>query len=179
MRGGGWSDEARRVTSRTQLSLFVPRESGARIEAVRRVVDPHQFRLIPAHVTLCRDDEIAARGLADITRRLEDEELPALTLRFGAPERFDGHGILLPCIEGAEAFAAMRESVLSPLAARHQAAHLTLAHPRNPKVSENELSRAATLDTGIAITFATVQLIEQTDGAPWVVRRTFRLGTPA
>jgi hypothetical protein len=49
-----------RVTIRRQLSLYVPEPIATRLEAVRRVLDPVQHALIPAHVTLCRDDELEA-----------------------------------------------------------------------------------------------------------------------
>ncbi|MEQ1633746.1 MAG: hypothetical protein ABL997_15305 [Planctomycetota bacterium] len=43
---------------RTQLSLFVPPPHDVLVESVRAVVDPVQHALIPAHVTLCREDEL-------------------------------------------------------------------------------------------------------------------------
>ena len=45
---------------RRQLTLFLAGEMAAAVEAVRRVVDPEQYRLIPAHVTLCREEENAS-----------------------------------------------------------------------------------------------------------------------
>ena len=159
------------MTNRTQLSLFVPPDVGKAIEAVRRVVDPEQSRLIPAHVTLCREDELAAHRMEDIAARLAASRPFALTLRFGAPERFHDHGILLPCIGGADAFDALRARLLAPHQARPHAPHLTLAHPRNPRVPQNELSSAVSLEAGLTITFTGVQLIEQENGAPWQVLR--------
>jgi 2'-5' RNA ligase len=168
------------VVTRVQLSLFVPPEVGVEIEAVRRVVDPEQSRLIPAHVTLCREDELAGHGLADVESRLVESRLGPLTLRFGAPETFHEHGILLPCIEGASMFGALREHILAPHHVRPHAPHMTLAHPRNLRVSENRLANTASLPSGLTITFTSVQVIEQSNGGPWVVRRTVPLsGTAA
>jgi|GEM_PF-3988953 len=45
---------------RRHLILFVPAGITASIEALRRFVDPVQHSLIPAHVTLCREDELEA-----------------------------------------------------------------------------------------------------------------------
>ena len=47
------------MPTRTQLSLFVPPAQSAQIETLRRLLDPIQAKLIPAHITLCREDELA------------------------------------------------------------------------------------------------------------------------
>lgn len=163
------------AASRRQLSLFVPRDAVTDIEAIRRLADPVQSRLIPAHVTLCREDEIGAIGLPDLQARLGHARGP-ITLRFGPPERFGGHGILMPCIGGTEEFQSLRDLVLAVRGARPHAPHLTLAHPRNPKLPGNDLRTAAPLRSGLSVTFDAVQLIEQVDDAPWVVRGTVPLG---
>jgi 2'-5' RNA ligase len=157
------------VPIRSQLSLFVPQPIGADIEAVRRITDPVQSRLIPAHVTLCREDELTGIGLPEIQARLGHGRREPITLRFGPPERFSGHGILLPCIGGTAEFEALREVVLATQSVRSHAPHLTLAHPRNPKAPGNELHSTATLREGLSVTFAEVHFIEQSDDAPWVV----------
>ena len=164
---------------RLQLSLFVPSHIGGKIETVRRVVDPVQSALIPAHVTLCREDELAGLGLVDLRMRLDRARHGPLTLQFGPPERFGGHGILLPCTGGTSAFQSLREVVLAARDARPHAPHLTLAHPRNPKAPGNDLGSTATLREGLSITFDEIHLIEQLDDAPWIVRGTVPLGTQA
>jgi hypothetical protein len=68
---------------RRQLSLYVPRAEGALLEAVRRVLDPVQAGLIPAHVTLCREDELGHVAAMEIEARLR----MAVTLGFGRPVR--------------------------------------------------------------------------------------------
>lgn len=161
---------ADRVATRCQLSLFVPLPIGAEMDAIRRITDPVQHRLIPAHVTLCREDELSGFGLADLEQRLGHGQHGPITLQFGAPERFGGHGILLPCIDGAAAFQSLRAVVLAARAVRIHEPHITLAHPRNPQAPGNDLDRAASLREGRRVTFGEVHLIEQIDGAPWVVR---------
>lgn len=160
---------------RSQLSLLVPPESSPDLEAIRRVVDPVQSRLIPAHVTLCREDELLGFGIPDLRERLAHARPEAITLQFGPPERFAEHGILLPCIGGTDAFQALRTIVLGDQSARPHAPHLTLAHPRNPKAPGNDLSNTAPLRHGLRITFGAVHLIEQVDETPWVVRGTATL----
>ncbi len=160
---------------RSQLSLFVPPASGTGLEAIRRLVDPVQSRLIPAHVTLCREDELHGLGLPDLQQRLGHARPAAITLQFGPPERFAEHGILLPCIGGTADFQALRAVVLAGRPVRPHAPHLTLAHPRNPRAPGNDLANTARLRDGLRITFAAVHLIEQVDQAPWVVRGTVAL----
>lgn len=160
---------------RLQLTLFVPRNVGADIEAIRHIVDPVQHRLIPAHVTLCREDELTGIGQAECEARIGEARHGPVTLQFGAPERFGGHGILLPCIGGTAEFQSLREVILGAERARPHAPHLTLAHPRNPKAPGNDLHSAASLRDGLSATFDVVHLIEQVDDAPWVVRGTIPL----
>ncbi|WP_053333529.1 2'-5' RNA ligase family protein [Gemmatimonas phototrophica] len=163
------------MPTRSQLSLFVPPNIGADIEAVRRTVDPVQHRLIPAHVTLCREDELTGLSLAELAALVDHVRPGPVTLQFGPPERFGEHGIMLPCFSGTVAFQSLREILLGTRHARSHAPHLTLAHPRNPKAPGNTLKSAATLRDGLSVTFPEVHLIEQVDDAPWVVRGTFPL----
>ncbi len=154
---------------RRQLSLFVPPPHRADLDDIRRITDPVQHRLIPAHVTLCREDELGELHLRDVETRLEHARSGPVTLEFGPPERFGGHGILLPCIGGAEAFHTLREVVLATRPVRTHTPHLTLAHPRNPKAPGNDLAQVAALQQGLRVTFPEVSYIEQLDGYPWQV----------
>jgi predicted acetyltransferase len=160
---------------RRQLSLYVPSDAAAAIEAVRRVVDPIQSGLIPAHVTLCREEELGRLSESELLERLTDPGLKPVTLRFGRPEGFSGHGILLPCIGGVGEFRSLRERLLGSTEIREQQPHITLAHPRNAKASGNSLTGAAGLPESLSITFSTVRLIEQEGGQPWKVLGTFEL----
>ncbi len=150
---------------RQQLSLYVPPDTAKEIEAVRKIVDPIQYQLIPAHITLCREDEL--EDLGKIKARLSRISLPPLTLRFGQPEIFSGHGWLMYCIEGEENFRALREYVLDKKNIRNQSPHLTLAHPRNPKAAGNSLHNISAAPGNLTITFSTIHLIEQVGGDPW------------
>lgn len=152
---------------RKQLSMFVPPGGATEIEDVRRLLDPIQHGLIPAHITLCREDELA--DLSVTQQRLNNIPLPPLTLRFGKPEIFSGHGVLLHCVEGEDAFRALREYLLDSKDIHTQRPHITLAHPRNPKAPGNTLDHAARLREGITITFPAVFMIEQVGSAPWRV----------
>src|SRR5688572_16534176 len=83
---------------RTQLSLYVPAALAAELAAVRRAVDPVQSRLIPPHVTLCREEDLVGLSPDTVGARLAG--VGRLTLALGPAERFGGHGILLPCVAG-------------------------------------------------------------------------------
>ncbi|MBK8257837.1 MAG: 2'-5' RNA ligase family protein [Polyangiaceae bacterium] len=160
------------MTTRIQLSMYVPEPQAAEINAVRRLLDPIQANLIPAHVTLCREDELTSINTASLACRLSDARAKSFTLHFGKPQIFHQHGILLPCIAGDEPFHALRRHVLASTAVRHHAAHITLAHPRNPKSAGNSLASANLLPEMLAIHFTRVALIEQTGAMPWRVLQT-------
>ena len=155
---------------RRQVTLFVPGAAAGVLEPIRQRLDPIQHGLIPAHVTLCRDDEIGELPLTEFEVRLAQIALPPLTLQFGPPELFAGHGILLPCIAGMSRFQQLRVVLLGPEATGTRHAHITLAHPRNPRAPGNVIPTQELLTGPLTIKFATVSLIEQTDGLPWQVR---------
>ena len=172
------SDAAPRPPTRVQLSLFVPPPAAAVLEAVRRQVDPVQARLIPAHVTLCREDELDGLAPEVLAARCAAPGVSPLELVFGRPEAFHGHGILLPCTAGEPAYRALRERLLGGSAIRRAEPHLTLAHPRNPRVPGDTLAIAQALPDGLSITFGVARLIAQDPGAPWRVLAEYPLGAP-
>lgn len=150
---------------RNQLSMYVPREAAREIEEIRKIVDPIQSSLIPAHITLCREDELG--DLSELRHRLSNVPLKPLTLSFGKPAVFAGHGLLLNCIAGEDKFHSLREYLLVSKNIRYQKPHITLAHPRNPKATGNSLSNTTKLPEILTITFPTIYLIEQVGNAPW------------
>ena len=152
-------------TTRQQLSMYVPPEVSSSIEDVRKRVDPVQHHLIPAHITLCREEELI--DFASIHARLVSIPMKPVTLSFGQPEVFAGHGLLLRCIAGEEAFRSLREYLLGSKNIRDQKPHITLAHPRNPKAPGNSLSGTSPLPEIITLTFPTIYVIEQQSDEPW------------
>lgn len=152
---------------RRQLTLFLSGERAAAVEAVRRVVDPVQYRRIPAHVTLCREEELAEFPLAELEERLTAGPARRITLDFGRAEPFSGHGIQLRCVAGGAEYQALRQIVLaSPEIARPRP-HITLAHPRNPRAAGNSLETAWTLPPRWQIRLSWIHLIEQDGDQPW------------
>ncbi|MBI5168235.1 MAG: hypothetical protein HZA61_01980 [Candidatus Eisenbacteria bacterium] len=161
--------------TRRQLTLFVPRAEAAPIEALRSVLDPVQHALVAAHVTLCREDELASLADGVLEERLTAPGARAVTLAFSRAESFDGHGILLGAAAGLEDFHALRRHVLGRDGVRAHRPHLTLAHPRNPRAPGNDLALAHTLGDPLVVTFGTATLIEQQGGGPWRVLREWAL----
>lgn len=158
--------------SRDQLSLFVGGEPGRQLDALRAVLDPVQAGLIPAHVTVCREDELGWLDVAGLTARLHGAA--PLTLKFGEPARFGGHGVLLPCIAGQDGLDALRRQLLGRDDVRPQPAHITLAHPRNPQAAGNHGSLPQLAGT-LALTLTDLRWIRQTAGGPWQTIARFSL----
>ena len=168
--------DRRMGASRKQLSMYVPPDAATELEAVRRAVDPVQSRLIPAHVTLCREDELGR--LESVRAGLRRPPFKPLTLRFGRPVAFSGHGLLLECVGGGDQFRALREYLLAPGRIRDQKPHITLAHPRNPKAGGNSSGNTSALPEVIEVTFPSVCLIEQEGDEPWRLLETYELRGP-
>lgn len=158
---------------RKQLSLYVPPDLAKEIEDVRKIVDPIQSSLIPAHITLCREDELG--DPLQLQDRLSNIPFTPLTLRFGKPEAFSSHGLLLRCIAGEDEFRVLREYLLGSKNIRNQQPHITLAHPRNQKATGNSLDNTTGLLEIITLTFPTIYLIEQIGSAPWQIIERYEL----
>lgn len=161
------------MNTRRQLSLFVPVAEGVQLESVRHELDPVQSELIPAHVTLCREDEIGQLSASEIQARLQGCGAKPLTLSFGPPMIFRGHGVLLPCVAGESEFHELRAHLLGTTAIRRP--HITLAHPRNPRSAKWALPETVALPQTLSYTFVEIASIEQVGGAAWRVIREFRL----
>jgi hypothetical protein len=156
--------------TRRQLSLFLPEEQRLVVEQIRRRLDPIQHALIPAHVTLCRDDEL--HDLQQLSLRLERLEPFLISMRFGEPQELPDGCVLLRPATGAEKFQALRHSILGP-SARAYGAHLTLLHPRNATGALQNLAEITRELAGLVVTCNTVSLIEQCGGNPWRVKGTY------
>lgn len=161
------------LACRKQLSMYVPEGAAKAIEDVRKMVDPIQSALIPAHITLCREDELGDNS--KLKTRLSSIPFKPLTLRFGKPEIFSGHGLFLDCIDGADQFRLLREYLLDSKSIRNQTPHITLAHPRNPKSVGNSLGATVALSAIATINFSTIYLIEQEASEPWRILARYEL----
>ena len=153
------------VAVRRQASMFLT--SVPDIEDLRCEFNPVQAKLIPAHVTLCREDEVDDWG--GLERRIQEMLPIQITLGFGCPIR-DGNLVLLPAVSGTEYFDEFRNSLLGNqlVKPRKQSPHITLIHPRNGVCTSAIFDQIAGRIQPFSWTFRHVSLIEQTDGGPWV-----------
>lgn len=149
---------------RRQASLFLP--DRFRIEALRLRYNPVQARLIPAHVTLCREDEVTDWDA--VHARLESLLPFEITLSFGTPVR-EQDFVYLPVRDGLADYHDFRCTILQK-DARKQIPHVTLVHPRNGTCTDPIFADiSANISSPFQLTFREVTLIEQDDGRVWHV----------
>jgi len=165
--------------SRRQLTLFVSPPWGPRLDALRRALDPVQASLIAAHVTLCREDELEGTTASALFSRAESWVAGPISLAFGQATRFNGHGVLLPAERGSGKFNRLRQWLLQDTSAREHGAHITLAHPRNPRFAGNTDAALAACPQALELPFASVALIEQPGSGPWRLVQEATLGSCA
>ncbi|CAN5241134.1 hypothetical protein BH20ACI2_BH20ACI2_12020 [soil metagenome] len=157
-------------TMRRQLTLFLPLAHRVVVDPIRQRLDPLQHAIVPAHVTLCRDEELTPwQGLSQNLANLGPF---AITLQFGEPQVLSDGCVLLRPSHGAEEYQHLRRSILGPLA-KHHGAHITLLHPRNVAGVTYNLAEINHALIGLTITFRTISLIEQHGAGPWVVRQDY------
>ncbi len=150
---------------RRQASMFL--SDVPDIEQMRGKFNPAQAKLIPAHVTLCREDEID--DWSALERRI-NELLPIqVTLEFGCPIR-DGNLVWLPAVSGVEKFDELRNNLFNcqHISPRKQSPHITMVHPRNGICTDAIYDEIVSRIRPFTWTFREISLIEQTAGGPWV-----------
>lgn len=162
--------------NRRQLTLFADPQEAVVIEQVREAFNPIQFALIRAHVTLCREDEIAA--LEQVVANLDSLHRREIVISFGKPKRFDnGNGLLLPATADNRDFQDLRQQVLKDLVdhPRMHEAHITLMHPRNSTCTDAIFHQIEKVIFPTALRFNTISVIEQEDGGQWKILQTFTI----
>jgi 2'-5' RNA ligase len=147
--------------NRRQASLFLPDQF--QIESVRFRHNPAQARLIPAHVTLCREDEVADWDA--FRARLASLCPFEITLGFGVPVR-ENDFVYLPVCEGQDSFQEFRCAILAK-DARKQTPHVTIIHPRNGSCTDQIFADISATISSFQYTFREVMLIEQEDDGVW------------
>lgn len=149
--------------SRRQASLYLPEQF--QLEALRFRHNPLQAQLIPAHVTLCREDEVV--DWVAFESRLESLCPFEITLEFGAPVR-ERDFVYLPVRSGLEDFHEFRCTLLTTTARRHNP-HVTIIHPRNGTCTDQIFAEISATISPFQTTFREVMLIEQEDGGVWKI----------
>jgi 2'-5' RNA ligase len=145
--------------------MYLPDVNG--IEDLRIRFNPLQAQLIPAHVTLCREDEVD--DWMALQTRIQAQLPIALTLSFGPPVR-DGNLAFLPATEGIEHIDDLRHRLLDNgiMRPRKQTPHVTIIHPRNERCTDAVLEEISQRLQPFTLTLREVSLIEQTKGGRWV-----------
>jgi len=163
---------------RIQLTLFIPDQYAVAFEKVRKTYNPEQYKLIHAHVTLCREDELDQ--IDDVVLNLEQLQFECFAINLGAVERFSqGKGVLLPTIGDNEVFQKLRSTVLKGIIEqpRKHAPHITLMHPRNASCTDEIFESIQKNSFPQQITFDEISLIEQEIGEKWQILKTYKLRT--
>ncbi len=149
---------------RRQASLYL--REASKIEALRLRFNPAQAMLIPAHITLCREDEVS--DWVDLERRLRALAPVNLNLEFGLPIREDNF-VYLPVVGSTEPFDQLRHDLLgvNGQAPRKHLPHLTIIHPRNGVCTNEIFTEVVASLQPFRATFREISLIEQRDGGVW------------
>jgi 2'-5' RNA ligase len=162
--------------TRRQLTLFVQGDNGT-IENIRKEFNPIQHKLISAHVTLCREDEIGS--IDKVLENLKAVKLEnPLKITFDTVERFeDGKGVWLPGSTANKQFHELRRRVLKGMndTQRQYRPHLTLMHPRNSTCTDKIFDQIKGLELPTELFFNKVSLIEQENGGQWTIIDEFEI----
>lgn len=163
---------------RRQLTLFLT-EQNENIEKIRAEFNPVQHNLIPAHITLCREDEIGELG--KIITNMQSIKLNSpIKIQFKAVERFqNGNGVFIPGEDHNYDFDQLRASILRGIinSPRIQLPHITLMHPRNSTCSDEIFKQIKIYKLPHEIRFNQITLIEQVNKSPWKSINSFRIST--
>ena len=160
---------------RTQLTLFIE-QSNETIEKIRAEYNLKQYNLISAHITLCREDEIAE--MEEVIERIKLINLKKpIRIEFKKVERFSlGKGVLIPAIDKNIAFRELRKSVLGQKKlTKERCPHITLMHPRNSECTNEIFKKIESQDLPTELLFKKISLIEQINGGKWNVIKEFNI----
>ncbi|WP_400074852.1 2'-5' RNA ligase family protein [Winogradskyella sp. R77965] len=160
---------------RRQLTLFINEPKGI-IEKIRAEFNPKQYYLIPAHVTLCREDEI--EPIENTISRIKSISLKkTMQIEFGKAERFsDGKGVYISSFGNNNEFKELRKSVLGQSELeKEQIPHITLMHPRNSTCTNQIFEKIENYDLPTELNFGKISLIEQKNGGKWNVLEEFEI----
>ena len=161
---------------RKQITLFVVENQSLEIEKVREKFNIDQFKLIKAHLTLCREDEL--EQFEKVMINLNKLDFKSFFLKVGKPILFSSeNGILLPVIGNTEAFNVLRSEILNGIIEnpRNQEPHITLMHPRNSICSNEIFTEIQNYNFPFQFKFDKVSLIEQVFGKKWNIIEEFKL----
>jgi 2'-5' RNA ligase len=157
--------------TRRQLTLFIRERDKETIEKIRKRYNPIQYQLISAHVTLCREDEIAPLDMVIENMKSFKIDCP-LKITFDPVDRFEGgSGVWLPASTENQSFHALRKQILSGIkdTPRPHQPHLTIMHPRNSTCTDSIFEAIKQYNLPTELSFDNISLIEQKSGGRWSI----------
>jgi hypothetical protein len=158
---------------RRQLSLFLPEPERSAVDEVRRKYDRNQFDIIPAHVTLCGDDEIEPWSVvADALSSLNRIDI---ALPLGAVTRLPDGCVLVPVAGSTSSYDQVRQQILCERY-KPRTPHITLLHPRNSAGKAHLFSAMKEEVLPAFVRLNEIVLIEQIDGGVWNVVERYGAG---
>lgn len=136
------------------------------IDELRKLFNPEQAKLIPTHVTLCREDEVT--DWSRLSLRIRDLASVQITMDFGAAVR-DGNLVFIPVVRGQEQFDELRNHLLRDGSSfpRKHSPHVTIVHPRNGICTDDVFAEISAKIRPFTTTLYEIVLIEQCDGGQW------------
>jgi len=161
---------------RRQLTLFLPESNSSDIEKCRAKFNIEQFKIIRAHITLCREHEIDQ--LEKVKHYLENLNFTSFYLELGKPIRFSGDkGVLISVFGNDELFQKLRTHILSGIIEYPEThePHITIMHPRNSTCTDEIFDTILNLTFPTKLRFDKISLIEQTLGEKWNVLEEYKL----
>ena len=164
------------MKSRKQLTLFVSEFESKEIERIRKKFNIDQFKLIKAHITLCREDELMQ--FEKVMSNLKKLDFKSFFLNIGNPILFSNNdGIILPVIGNVETFISLRNEILNGVieVPRDQKPHITIMHPRNSACTDQVFETISNLKFPTRLIFKKISLIEQTLDVPWSILEQYNL----
>lgn len=153
------------MPTRRQVTLYLPESTSENIEAIRSRFNPVQAKLIYAHVTLCREDEVS--DWDKLLAHLSSVVPITLELAFSHVVR-DGD-LVYAVVENCDSFHQLRHEVLRMESGtpRHHNPHLTLIHPRNGTCCDNMFRELKTKFKPFLARIESIAVIEQVNGGIW------------
>ncbi len=160
---------------RKQICLFLPSQERETVDFVRSRIDPIQFKLIPAHITLCYDDEVDNWDI--LVNRLENTTQKKFSISFAKPKLFVEGGYYLPYVGEANQYFELREYLLGNSEKRriNVKPHITILHPKNIKDNSHKNVIEIFNKTLEEVEFDTVSFIGKETNKPWEVINEYKL----
>ena len=162
------------MKTRQQLTLFL-RDKSDMIERLRHKYNPIQYDLIPAHVTLCREDEIIDIGKVIENLKSINNSLP-IKIKFSVVKRFcKNKGLYLPASVENTTFKELRRRVLTDIDSnpRNHQPHITIVHPRNATCTDDIYNEVRHQTLPKVLVFDCISLIEQCNDQKWSILNEF------